>query len=226
MVSYPDSQVGSNVSAERSSSLTIRRPPSVASHSSRTSTIRRHRPHRSGGSSYGGSSVGSHNEFPIFTHTGDVEIVISNGRRENRYLLHKLILTQCSGFFEAGTSEEWSGAAEGSVAQNMSAAALARNPSGSRQERKRWRYELEWSSDDDVPMLVQKVRLPNSPQWNHTDTSTARTTCSSHHVWRRRPSSSRAQQARRPILRLPSQHDELLYRAALNLDSRPYTPRP
>ncbi|KAJ4336743.1 hypothetical protein N0V87_005134, partial [Didymella glomerata] len=156
MVSYPDSQVGSNVSAERASSLTIRRPPSVASHSSRTSTLRRHRPHRSGGSSYGSSSVGTQNEFPVFTHTGDVEIVISNGRRENRYLLHKLILTQCSGFFEAGTSDEWAGAGEGSVAQNMSAAALARNPSGSRQERKRWRYELDWGSDDDVPMLVQK----------------------------------------------------------------------
>lgn len=161
MVSYPDSQVGSNVSAERASSLTIRRPPSVASHSSRTSTIRRHRPHRSGGSSYGGSSVGSQNEFPVFTHTGDVEIVISNGRKENRYLLHKLILTQCSGFFDAATSEEWSGAAaEGSVAQNMSAAALARNPSGSRQDRKRWRYELDWGSDDDVPMLVQKRAQP------------------------------------------------------------------
>ncbi|KAF2628790.1 hypothetical protein BU25DRAFT_338933 [Macroventuria anomochaeta] len=160
MVSYPDSQVGSNVSAERASSLTIRRPPSVASHSSRTSTIRRHRPHRSGGSSYGGSSVGSQNEFPVFTHTGDVEIVISNGRREKRYLLHKLILTQCSGFFDAGTSEEWSGAGEGSVAQNMSAAALARNPAGSRQDRKKWRYELDWGSDDDVPMLVQKRAQP------------------------------------------------------------------
>lgn len=161
MVSYPDSQVGSNVSAasaERASSVTIRRPPSVASHASRTSTIRRHRPHRSGSSSYGGSNAGAPNEFPVFTHTGDVEIVISNGRKENRYLLHRLILTQCSGFFESGTSEEWAGAAEGSVAQNMSAAALARNPSGSRHDRKRWRYELDWGSDDDVPMLVQKVR--------------------------------------------------------------------
>ncbi|KAF3040473.1 hypothetical protein E8E12_004786 [Didymella heteroderae] len=161
MVSYPDSQVGSNVSAERASSLTIRRPPSVASHTSRTSTLRRHRPHRSGGSSYGGSSVGSQNEFPVFTHTGDVEIVVSNGRRENRYLLHKLILTQCSGFFDAGTSDEWAGAGEASVAQNMSAAALARNPSGSRHERKRWRYELDWGSgDDDVPMLVHKRAQP------------------------------------------------------------------
>lgn len=157
MVSYPDSQAGSNVSAERASSLTIRRPPSVASHSSRTSTLRRHRPHRSGSSSYGGSSVGPQNEFPVFTHTGDVEIVISNGRRESRYLLHRLILTQCSGFFEAGTSDEWAvGVGEGSVAQNMSAAALARNPSSSRQERKRWRFELDWDSED-VPMLVQKV---------------------------------------------------------------------
>lgn len=160
MVSYPDSQVGSAASAERSSSLTIRRPPSVASHSSRTSTIRRQRTHRSG-SSYGGSSVQSQNEFPVFTHTGDVEIVISNGRKEQRYLLHRLILSQCSGFFDAGTSDEWSGAGEGSVAQNMSAAALARHPSGSRHDKKKWRYELDWGSGDDgLPMLVQKVRWP------------------------------------------------------------------
>ncbi|KAJ4381908.1 hypothetical protein N0V86_003277 [Didymella sp. IMI 355093] len=222
MVSYPDSQVGSNVSAERASSLTIRRPPSVASHSSRTSTLRRHRPHRSGGSSYGGSSVGSQNEFPVFTHTGDVEIVISNGRRENRYLLHKLILTQCSGFFEAGTSDEWAGAGEGSVAQNMSAAALARNPSGSRQERKRWRYELDWGSDDDVPMLVQKVpsTLPTPTRRTPMLTATESTTRAGDHV-RRRRTSPRTQQAHV----LPPQH-QLLHRPAIDFNTRPHTPDP
>lgn len=158
MVSYPDSQAGSSASGERTASLPIRRPPSAASHSSRTSTIRRVRPHRSGtGSSYGGSSVAPQNEFPVFTHTGDVEIVVANARRETRYLLHRLILTQCSGFFEAGTGDDWLGAGEASVAQNMSAAALARNPSGARSERKRWRYELDWGAGDDVPMLVQRV---------------------------------------------------------------------
>jgi hypothetical protein len=150
MVSYPDSQ-----STERS--LAIRRPPSVASHSSRASTARRHRPHRS---QFGGTSHQSQNEFPIFTHTGDVEIIINNGRKEQRYLLHKLILTQCSGFFEAGTSEEWSNAGEGSVAPNPSSAALARVPSAARQEKMRWRYELDWGqNEEDLPMLVQKVRL-------------------------------------------------------------------
>jgi hypothetical protein len=150
MVSYPDSQ-----SAERS--LAIRRPPSVSSHSSRASTVRRHRPHRS---HFGGTTVQPQNEFPIFTHTGDVEIVISNGRKEQRYLLHKLILTQCSGFFEAGTSDEWANAGEGGSGPSMSgSAALARVPSGARQEKKRWRYELDWGKDgDDLPMLVQKVR--------------------------------------------------------------------
>jgi hypothetical protein len=151
MVSYPDSQ-----SAERT--LAIRRPPSVTSHSSRASTVRRHRPHRS---HFGGSTYQPQNEFPVFTHTGDVDIVLSNGRKEQRYLLHKLILTQCSGFFEAGTSEEWANAGEAANgAPGASAAALARVPSGARQEKTRWRYELDWgNNEDDLPMLVQKVCL-------------------------------------------------------------------
>ncbi|KAK8094396.1 hypothetical protein PG997_001081 [Apiospora hydei] len=49
-----------------------------------------------------------HNEFPVFSHSGDVEIVIRAGGRENRYLLHRHTLTRCSGFFEASTSQEWS----------------------------------------------------------------------------------------------------------------------
>ncbi|KAF2036774.1 hypothetical protein EK21DRAFT_51574 [Setomelanomma holmii] len=152
MVSYPDS-----ASAERT--LAIRRPPSVTSHSSRASTVRRHRPHRS---HFGGSSYQPQNEFPVFTHTGDVEIILSNGRKEQRYLLHKLILTQCSGFFEAGTSEEWANAREGSIgAPSASSAALARVPSGARQEKARWRYELDWgNNEDDLPMLVQKENQP------------------------------------------------------------------
>ncbi|CAI6315160.1 unnamed protein product [Periconia digitata] len=140
MVSYPDQ------GAERS--VAIRRPPSVTSHSSRASTVRRHRPHRS---HFGGSSYQPQNEFPVFTHTGDVEIIIANGRKEQRYLLHKLIMTQCSGFFEAGLSDEWANAGEGG-------SALARVPPGAPQpqEKKRWKYELDWGRDDDIPMLVQK----------------------------------------------------------------------
>jgi hypothetical protein len=157
MVSYPDSQ-----SAERS--LAIRRPPSVASHSSRASTVRRHRPHRS---HFGGSNYQPQNEFPVFTHTGDVEIIIANGRKEQRYLLHKLILTQCSGFFEAGLSDEWANAGEGSSSQNHNAAALARlPPTGAPAEKKRWRYELDWGQgDEEMPMLIQKVSftVPPSP---------------------------------------------------------------
>ena len=146
MVSYPDSQ-----GAERS--LAIRRPPSVASHSSRASTARRHRPHRS---HFGGTSYQPQNEFPVFTHTGDVQILIANGRKEQTYLLHKLILAQCSGFFEAGLSEEWANAGEGSSQPSNSA--LARLPPGApqRPEKQRWKYELDWGQDDDIPMLVQK----------------------------------------------------------------------
>lgn len=149
MVSYPDAQ-----GAERA--LTVRPPPSVTSHSSRASTIRRHRPHRS---HFGGSS--SHqslNEFPVFTHTGDVEIIIANGRKEQRYLLHKLILAQCSGFFEAGLSDEWAASGEAASGPSGHAGPLARIPQGAQpHEKKRWKYELDWGKGDDVPMLIQKV---------------------------------------------------------------------
>ncbi|KAF2706950.1 hypothetical protein K504DRAFT_470941 [Pleomassaria siparia CBS 279.74] len=142
MVSYPDSQ-----GAERS--LAIRRPPSVQSYSSRATTVRRHRPHRS---HFGATALQSQNEFPVFTHTGDVEIIIANGRKEQRYLLHRLILTQCSGFFEAGTSDEWASAG------NQNATALARIPSSAHEEKKRWKYELDWGQgEEDLPMLIQRT---------------------------------------------------------------------
>ncbi|KAL9622406.1 MAG: hypothetical protein Q9160_003250 [Pyrenula sp. 1 TL-2023] len=120
------------------------------------------------------------NEFPVFAHTGDVEIVISAGGQEKRYLLHRLILAQCSGFFEAGTSEEWSrgqaqqaarpiqemGLArigeevEGpssppSITSPISIEAMNRRPA----PQSRWRYELDWENteEDEEPLLVQKT---------------------------------------------------------------------
>lgn len=91
-------------------------------------------------------------------------------------MLHRLILAQCSGFFEAGTSEDWSRAqarahaADIGTAQsgmlssigedNESTSELGgRTPTGSQTHDKfRWRYELDWgNNDDEVPMLVQKV---------------------------------------------------------------------
>lgn len=171
MVSYPDSNDGR--------SQATRRAPSVVS--SRTSTTRhhRHRSHRS--QAAGSSSYQPQNEFPIFTHTGDVEIVLKNenGRREQRYKLHRLILAQCSGFFEAGTSQEWSkattepaGAANAPEVAGSSSGAIirAQDAVASGGQRKRWRYELDWGSGrDDVPLLVQKVRemilkTPDKPQ--------------------------------------------------------------
>jgi hypothetical protein len=98
-----------------------------------------------------------------------VEIIISAGETENRYVLHKLILSQCSGFFEASTSPEWS-----RVAPDPGGGALARigeSTSGSESGRpasadgakRRWRYELDKGHDsDDIPMLVQKDSTPSS----------------------------------------------------------------
>ena len=114
------------------------------------------------------------NEFPNFAHTGDVEIIISADGQEKRYLLHRLILAQCSGFFEAGTSEEWSRAqaqTQGQSPTQASESGLSRigeEDEGSQIEspnftprplrRPFWRYELDTGNhDDEVPMLVQKV---------------------------------------------------------------------
>jgi hypothetical protein len=171
MVSYPDdapSRLPFRPSVPGGTSHT--RSPSIASSSrapSISTTVRRHRHGRShaGG---GSSSRSVKNEFPIFAATGDVEIVITErtGRREQRYVLHRLYLAQCSGFFEAGMSEEWSGAASnggaaaGPVGSDGSSSA---SRSSSEFAGKRWKYELDWGANgEEIPMLVQKVRqLPS-----------------------------------------------------------------
>jgi hypothetical protein len=156
--------------------LTVRRPPSA---SSRSSTTRRHRSHRS---NRGGGHL-PQNEFPNFALSGDVEIVIAADGQERRYMLHRLILAQNSGFFEASTSDEWSRAqATQALASPASApATLGANGTGplavigeersvdvgrSSLDRFRpkttWRYELDWDAEgrcEDIPMLIQKVSL-------------------------------------------------------------------
>ncbi|KAA8575672.1 hypothetical protein EYC84_004789 [Monilinia fructicola] len=155
--------------AEPANSLAVRGPSSVVS---RASTSRHHRRH--GRSHTGGSSYIPQNDFPVFTHTGDVEIIIKAGAKTNRYLLHRLILTNCSGFFEASTSQEWSRAAEvgGSVVGELarigeeSGSDVGRNEGG---PRRRWRYELDSGpNNNDIPMLVPKPESSLSFSANDT----------------------------------------------------------
>ncbi|QGA13085.1 hypothetical protein EYB26_000730 [Talaromyces marneffei] len=159
MVSYPETVDRTNP-----------RPASASSRLSHSS-----RRHRHGQSHHGGFSYTPQNEFPIFAHTGDVEIVIAAGDQEKRYLLHRLILSQCSGFFEASTSEEWSRyqaqaeSASAAVDSDPSLQSVAEDGSsifsrrGSAQgsttlPKLRWRYELDWQhrESDEEPILVQK----------------------------------------------------------------------
>ncbi|KAL8925537.1 MAG: hypothetical protein Q9208_003428 [Pyrenodesmia sp. 3 TL-2023] len=162
MVSYPQPP---------DQTLTARRPASVTS---RSTTTRRHRSSRSHS---GGASFRPQNEFPNFAQTGDIEIIISAEGQEKRYMLHRLILAQCSGFFEAGTSEDWSraqaqgvaptgGPEQGSTLSNIGEEEEEYGRNASRpaiplappRDRYRWRYELDWGNkDDEVPMLVQKA---------------------------------------------------------------------
>lgn len=160
-------------------SLTLRGPSSVVS--ARTAS----RPHvssrskRYNRSHAGGSSYVPQNEFPVFSHSGDVEILIRAGGKENRYLLHKHTLTRCSGFFEASTSQEWSKASLlplpetsskdltriGEESASSSGNEVARTRASSPAPRKRWRYELDQGAGgDDIPMLIQKEANTSSAE--------------------------------------------------------------
>lgn len=144
------------------------RAPSVAS-SSRTVYSRRHRSSRSHS---GGTSYRPQNEFPNFAQTGDVEIIINADGQERRYMLHRLILSQNSGFFEASTSEEWSRAQQNGTTQRQGGALGrigeddeehlgARPPQAAPRhgDKFQWRYELDsGGQEEEVPMLVQKVK--------------------------------------------------------------------
>lgn len=152
-------------------------PPAAVPRASSVTSGRSHtRRHRHARTHHGGSNAHlPQNEFPVFSHTGDVDIIVTsaNGRRENRYLLHRLILSQCSGFFEAGTRVEWSGRAIEApnnglarISENESvtagsssrASSQERRPSYDQQSRPRWKYVLDWqgAGEDDAPMLVKK----------------------------------------------------------------------
>jgi hypothetical protein len=181
MVSQPD---------YNHSSLALRGPSSVVS--ARTSS----RPHASSRSRRynrshaGGTSYVPSNEFPVFNHSGDVEIIIAVGGRENRYLLHRHTLTRCSGFFEASTSQEWSKASVlplpeassrdlsriGEETGSNSGSEVARPGATSPAPRRRWRYELDPGVDgNDIPMLVQKDANTSNSTSNHKPSATKST---------------------------------------------------
>ncbi|KAL4765421.1 uncharacterized protein BDW70DRAFT_63820 [Aspergillus foveolatus] len=173
-VQYPTMPTKSITSSEMVSQAQVLDRP-VAPQSAPSSVSRQsyhNRRHRSSRSHHGGLVHQPLNDFPIFTHTGDVELVIRAGRQENRYLLHRLILAQCSGFFEASTREEWSRRQPNNPESTLSrisedasslsnGSTLAQSDVGVTQlppEKKRWRFELDWENkaDDEEPILVQK----------------------------------------------------------------------
>jgi hypothetical protein len=144
MVSYPDEH--------RYRSSTSNRTPSVAS-SSRSSTLRGVRQSRYSKSHAGvfspASSVSSAstNEYPVYSRSGDVEIILKSGRKEARYILHKLYLAQSSAWFE-----EVLGLGDGATVHS------GMSSSSSVSVGQRVRFELDTSKRDGIPMLVLKVR--------------------------------------------------------------------
>ncbi|KAI6783681.1 uncharacterized protein J7T54_005710 [Emericellopsis cladophorae] len=139
----------------------------IATSSTLSRSKRYNRSHVGGTTS--NTSYTQQNEFPIFSHSGDVDINIhtpSGG--EARYLLHRHTLTRCSGFFEASTSEQWSKAkllAGGNEVARLASDGSLPTPAASAVDgdldsdlpRKRWRYELDpGTGGGDIPMLMQK----------------------------------------------------------------------
>lgn len=136
--------------------------------------VSRHAPSRSkryNRSHAGGDSYIPQNEFPVFTHSGDVEIVIRAGPLQSRYLLHRHTLTRCSGFFEASTSEEWSRHAS-TPAPAIAAAAAANKPKRLVEGNEVARLGTEVSASGSV------IDLPSQQQQQRKDTNLATTSTS------------------------------------------------
>ncbi|KAI0518469.1 hypothetical protein F5B22DRAFT_644776 [Xylaria bambusicola] len=172
------------------SSLALRGPSSVVSSRSASRPHASSRSKRYNRSHAGGASYVPQNEFPVFSYSGDVEIIIAAGGRENRYLLHRHTLTRCSGFFEASTSQEWSKATVLPPLPEPSSRELSRigEDTGSTTEsevatrqgatspipRRRWRYELDAGVDrDDIPMLVQREANASNQTNNQKPSATS-----------------------------------------------------
>ncbi|KAI4722658.1 hypothetical protein E4T48_01177 [Aureobasidium sp. EXF-10727] len=143
---------------------TPRRPPSATS---RASTTRRHRSSRS---QHTTSPTAPLNEFPVFAQTGDVEIVVSsaNGRKEQRYLLHTIILGQCSSFFAIDTKRP--PIHNALPAPNPASLSRIGEINSSRSsldsiDVRRWNYVLDWhhTRDNDIPRLVQRPSSQSPP---------------------------------------------------------------
>ncbi|KAM4066901.1 hypothetical protein HRG_000913 [Hirsutella rhossiliensis] len=161
MVSQPEPEPSPQLSSRRRGFYS---PSSVVARPSLSRTKRYNRSHT------GGSSHAPQNEFPVFSHSGDVDILVAAGPSQNRYLLHRDTLARCSGFFEASTSSEWSRAqpllAGGNelariTEETSSSVPHDREPATSG-PKKRWAYELDpGAGPGDIPMLVQKGGAPN-----------------------------------------------------------------
>jgi hypothetical protein len=133
-----------------------RRPPSATS---RASTTRRHRSTRSQHTTSPSSPL---NEFPVFAQTGDVDIIISSasGRKEQRYLLHSIILTQCSSFFAIDIKRP--PLYNALPAPNPASLSRIGEANSSRSsldsvDGRRWNYVLDWhhTKDNDIPRFLQ-----------------------------------------------------------------------
>ncbi|KAH0291690.1 hypothetical protein M436DRAFT_44386 [Aureobasidium namibiae CBS 147.97] len=143
---------------------TPRRPPSATS---RASTTRRHRSSRSQHTTSPSSPL---NEFPLFAHTGDVDIIISSpsGRNEQRYLLHSIILSQCSSFFAIDLKRPLiHNALNAPTSASLSRIGEATSSRSSLDsvDTRHWTYVLDWhhTRNNETPRLIQRPPSHSPP---------------------------------------------------------------
>ncbi|KAG5948487.1 hypothetical protein E4U60_001635 [Claviceps pazoutovae] len=115
------------------------------------------------------SSYVPKNEFPVFVHTGDVEITIRGAIAADgvetvskTYLLHQHISARCSGFFAASDDRDRGGrGGRGDGGGDKDGGGSSQNSFGSTRPTRQWKYELNHGASLlDVPMLFQTEPFP------------------------------------------------------------------
>ncbi|KAH8167359.1 hypothetical protein CIB48_g888 [Xylaria polymorpha] len=162
------------------SSLALRGPSSVVSTRSARTFPRPHASSRSkryNRSHAGGTSYVPQNEFPIFSHSGDVEIIIAAGGREHkRAPARNGPRLPCCPSLPEPPSRELSKIGE-EASSNSGSDVTTRPGATSPTLRRRWRYELDSGVDrDDIPMLVQREADASGQASNQKPSAAATTT--------------------------------------------------
>ena len=144
-----------------------------------SSSRREGRQHRATRSHTGSSSYQADNKYPEFKVSGNVEVVLSIGGEERRWLLHQHMLKQYSGWFEQRTSVAWDEPSNQQLTRPISDGRRRESSRNGRRESsrgpapspQRWRFELDQtpSQNHDIPMLIAVPPRPSHSPYDLGD---------------------------------------------------------